>query len=299
MLARAREIDIAVDLTGSRKRPDWDLRAARRADTGELSRVSRHDGRRVHRLSHRRRFARFPRRISSTMRRRSSSGRTDFRSTIRADHFGCDDSSADLGLPRRGFVFCCFNNNYKITPEHFDLWMRSARGRRQRALASRGQRWAEANFATRRIARRRCGTGSSLRRACRAGTSGAHRCADLFLDTLPCNAHTTASDALWAGLPVLTCVGETFAGRVAASLLAALRLPELIATNAGRIRGACDRARDRRRQVESDQAAIRCEPYDTAALRHRPYAAQLERAYTMMVERDRAQLPPEHLYVQA
>jgi predicted O-linked N-acetylglucosamine transferase (SPINDLY family) len=64
-----------------------------------------------------------------------------------------------------------------------------------------------------------------------------HRLADLFLDTLPCNAHTTASDALWAGLPVLTCLGETFAGRVAASLLNAVRLPELITRTAEEYEG--------------------------------------------------------------
>jgi predicted O-linked N-acetylglucosamine transferase (SPINDLY family) len=137
----------------------------------------------------------------------------------------------ELGLPERGFVFCCFNNNYKILPATFEGWMRMlravegsvlwlfednptvARNLRQEA-AARGVDSARLVFA------RRLALDEHLAR---------HRLADLFLDTLPYNAHTTASDALWAGLPVLTCLGRSFAGRVAASLLKAVELPELIA----------------------------------------------------------------------
>jgi predicted O-linked N-acetylglucosamine transferase (SPINDLY family) len=89
--------------------------------------------------------------------------------------------------------------------------------------------WAEANL--RKEAHRRGVNADRLIFAPRMPLPGhlaRHRAADLFLDTLPCNAHTTASDALWEGLPVLTCAGETFAGRVAASLLRAIRLPELV-----------------------------------------------------------------------
>jgi predicted O-linked N-acetylglucosamine transferase (SPINDLY family) len=139
-------------------------------------------------------------------------------------------SRAELGLPPAGFVFCCFNNNYKITPTVFDMWMRllcqvegsalwllednPAVARNLRAEAQkRGVAPARLVFAP------RIGRDDHLAR---------HRRADLFLDTLPCNAHTTATDALWAGLPVLTCVGSSFVGRVAASVLGAVGLPELI-----------------------------------------------------------------------
>ena len=136
----------------------------------------------------------------------------------------------EFGLPAQGFVFCCFNNNYKITPGVFQLWMRLLKRvpgsvlwlLEDNADASRNLR-SEANRA-----------GIAPERLVFAARMPVHehlarqRLADLFLDTLPCNAHTTASDALWAGLPVLTCLGGSFAGRVAGSLLRALQMPELV-----------------------------------------------------------------------
>lgn len=160
--------------------------------------------------------------------------------------------------------------------------------------------WAEANL--RKEAQRRGVAADRLIFAPRAPLPehlARHRAADLFLDTLPCNAHTTASDALWAGLPVLTCLDETFARRVAASLLRAIRLPELVARTPAEYEAlAVELATDadRLRAIRQRLAANRLtQPlFDISA-----YTAQLERAYTMMVERDRAQLPPEHFYVQA
>jgi predicted O-linked N-acetylglucosamine transferase (SPINDLY family) len=137
---------------------------------------------------------------------------------------------AECGLPESAFVFCCFNNNYKILPTTFDVWMRlldrvpssvlwllednpiAAKNLRAEAIA-RGVDGDRLVFA------KRIPLPQHLAR---------HRVADLFIDTWPCNAHTTASDALWAGLPVLTRSGRSFASRVAASLLNAIGLPELI-----------------------------------------------------------------------
>jgi protein O-GlcNAc transferase len=138
-----------------------------------------------------------------------------------------------VGLPESGFVYCCFNNNYKITPKVFDVWMRLLTAVEGSVL------WlletgVEASRNLGLEAERR---GVSLDRLIFAPRVqpdvhlARHRLADLFLDTLPYNAHTTASDALWAGLPVLTCRGETFVGRVAASLLHAVGLPELVTEN--------------------------------------------------------------------
>ncbi|HEX2761181.1 MAG TPA: tetratricopeptide repeat protein [Rhizomicrobium sp.] len=136
---------------------------------------------------------------------------------------------ADCGLPEDGFVLCCFNNSWKLNPPVFDIWMKlltavpksvlwlmdgpHAANLRQEAQV-RGVDAARLVFAPklppdRHLAR--------------------HKLADLFLDTLPYNAHTTASDALWAGLPVVTCKGRIFQSRVAASLLTAIGMPELIA----------------------------------------------------------------------
>jgi protein O-GlcNAc transferase len=142
-------------------------------------------------------------------------------------------SREDCGLSRDGFVFCCFNNSYKITPDLFDIWMRLL-GKVPGSVL-----WLlEPGPLGRRNLRREAGErGIDPDRLVFAPIRpiaehlARHRHADLFLDTLPCNAHTTASDALWAGLPVVTCAGETFAGRVAGSLLTAVGMPELITTS--------------------------------------------------------------------
>ncbi len=137
------------------------------------------------------------------------------------------------GLPEQGFVFCCFNNSYKLTPALFDIWMRlldAAPGSVMWLLKANDL--VKANL--RKEARRRGVDPDRLVFAPKLPSPehlARHRLADLFLDTLPYNAHTTASDALWAGLPVLTCAGDTFAGRVAASLLNAVGLPELVTTS--------------------------------------------------------------------
>jgi predicted O-linked N-acetylglucosamine transferase (SPINDLY family) len=142
---------------------------------------------------------------------------------------------SQLGLPETGFVFCCFNQAYKILPETFAVWMRLLAQLPGSVLwLLQTNRWAAENL-------RRHAAGSGVdparllfapllphaRHLARVGA------ADLMLDTWPYNAHTTASDALWVGLPVLTCPGETFASRVAAGQLAALGVPELIAGSKG------------------------------------------------------------------
>jgi predicted O-linked N-acetylglucosamine transferase (SPINDLY family) len=139
----------------------------------------------------------------------------------------------EAGLPEHGFVFCCFNAAWKLTPEIFDVWMRLLHRIEGSVLwLSRPNADAEANL--RKAAQRRGIDSSRLVFAGRLPLDehlARHRLADLFLDTLPYNAHSTAGDALWMGLPVLTCQGEAFAGRVAASLLHAVGLPELITSS--------------------------------------------------------------------
>jgi protein O-GlcNAc transferase len=140
----------------------------------------------------------------------------------------------ECGLAEETFVFCSFNNVYKIAPDVFRIWMRLLQATPRAVLwLSRMRPAAMTNL---RREAERCGVaGHRLIFAPRLAQNADHlarqRQADLFLDTLPYNAHTTASDALWAGLPVVTCLGQTFAGRVAASLLKAIGLPELITTS--------------------------------------------------------------------
>ena len=141
----------------------------------------------------------------------------------------------DMGLPDHAFVFCCFNNNYKISSREFDIWMRlliKVEGSVLWLLKS--NKWAEQNLKQQAAA-----IGVSAERIIfaerlpQAEHLARHRLANLFLDTFNYNAHTTASDALWAGLPVVTKAGQGFAARVAGSLLNAIGLPELV-TNAER-----------------------------------------------------------------
>lgn len=140
---------------------------------------------------------------------------------------------AEAGLPAQGFVFCCFNANFKITAAVFDVWMRLL----QRVEGSVLWLLAGNELVAANLQREATARGVDPARLVFAGKKdlpehlARHELAGLFLDTLPYNAHTTASDALWAGLPVVTCRGEAFAGRVAASLLQAVGLPELVTGN--------------------------------------------------------------------
>jgi protein O-GlcNAc transferase len=136
----------------------------------------------------------------------------------------------EAGLPTHGFVFCCFNLTSKITPQMFDIWMRLLRQIEGSVLwLLRTHPATEENLAKEAAAR-----GVDPARLVYADRIkldahlARHRLADLFLDTLPYGAHTTANDALLAGLPLVTCLGKAFAGRVAASLLVAIGLPELV-----------------------------------------------------------------------
>jgi predicted O-linked N-acetylglucosamine transferase (SPINDLY family) len=140
---------------------------------------------------------------------------------------------AECGLPEQGFVFCCFNDTYKYTPDVFDIWMRLLHAVPESVLwlleAAPG-----VSDNLRREANARGIASDRLVSAPRLSLPehfARHRLADLFLDTLPYNAHVTASDALWAGLPVVTCAGTTFASRVAGSLLQAIGLDELVTTS--------------------------------------------------------------------
>lgn len=191
---------------------------------------------------------------------------------------------ADWGLPADAVVLCCFNNTYKLTPEVFSIWMRvlgavpgsvlwllddnaTATANLRREAAARGIEPARIVLAP---------------RIAMAEHLARHAHADLFLDTLPYAAHTTASDALWAGVPVLTRLGDSFAGRVGASLLRAVGLPELIATTPGdyeRLAIELARAPARLAALKSQliERRLTCPLFDTDG-----YRRQIEAAYARM-----------------
>jgi protein O-GlcNAc transferase len=196
-------------------------------------------------------------------------------------------SRAQAGLPEKGFVFCCFNNSFKITPDVFDVWMRLLRSIDGSTLwLFEGNAAAAVNL--RREAVRREIAAERLIFAPRTDAErhlARHRLADLFLDTLHYNAHTTASDALWAGLPVLTCAGATFASRVAASLLTAIGMPELITQSLAEyealaLRLAQDRALLASLREKLARQRERAPLFDT-----RRFARYIEAAYVGMWER--------------
>lgn len=201
------------------------------------------------------------------------------------------------GLPESAFVFCCMNDNYKITPDVFSLWMRILAAVEESVLWLYEDNPTAADNLRREAAARGIAPQRLVfaRRIPAAEHLARYRCADLFLDTLPYGAHTTASDALWAGLPVLTGIGETFAGRVGASLLNAIGLPELIATSPDAYEAlAIALARDPARlaSIRAKLAGNRLTTplFDTAA-----FTADIELAYASMVERHRGGLPPDHI----
>ena len=203
------------------------------------------------------------------------------------------------GLPENAFVFCCFNAANKIAPPVFDLWMRIL------AQVPGSVLWlledlplATANLrkeaARRGIAPERLIVARPLPLAEHLARE---RLAGLFLDTFPYGAHTTASDALWVGVPVLTRIGETFASRVAASLLRAIDLPELITTTPAEYEALAielalnpERLRGLREKLARNRLTTPL--FDTAA-----FTRHIESAYTAIYSRHHAALPPTHIHI--
>jgi protein O-GlcNAc transferase len=193
-------------------------------------------------------------------------------------------SREDCGLPADGLVLCSFNNSYKISPAVFETWMRLLRSAPRSVLwLLEGNELVKANLC--REAGKRGIDPARLVFAPLAPAAehlGRQRHADLFLDTFPCNAHTTASDALWAGLPVLTCSGETFASRVAGSLMKAVGMPELVTASLDEYeRTALALIRDP--QLLSGLRRKLAQNRDTSALFDLPkFTGNIEAAYTRM-----------------
>jgi len=208
-------------------------------------------------------------------------------------------SRQELGLPEVGFVFCCFNNSYKITPQVFTVWMQLLQKVDGSVLwLMGGNQTLEQNLCeeadqhgidgARLVFAERLPIEEHLAR---------HRAADLFLDTLPYNAHTTASDALWAGVPVLTQVGTSFASRVAASLLRAIELPELITTSQEEYAArALELALDPDR-LSLIKSRLQKNRLTTPLFDTNSYTRDLEEAYIAIHERNCGDLPPGQLHI--
>ena len=205
-------------------------------------------------------------------------------------------SRAEAGLPEQGFVFCCFNQGFKFTPEVFAIWCKLLRSAENSVLWLHASPQAEGNLrnevwnhgidANRLVFAPDAGQAEHLRRL---------QLADLVLDTSPYGAHTTASDALWAGVPLITRPGATFASRVAGSLLHAVGLPELIVASdedyfdlALAIAANPERLAALRKKLAGNRASAPL--FDVGA-----YTGALEDLYRQMAARHRANLPPAEI----
>ncbi len=206
---------------------------------------------------------------------------------------------AEAGLPQEGFVFCCFNTNYKITPGVYDSWMRTLRRVDGSVLWLAAQSpTVEHNLRNEAAAR-----GVNVERLIFAPLMALPehqarlRLADLFLDTLPYNAGTTASDMLWAGLPVLTRIGDTFVGRMAASVLNAIRMPELVTTTPEAFEQMAIDLATHPEKLATIKHKLTENRLTTPLFDTKLFTKHIEAAYTAMYERHKAGLAPDHIVI--
>jgi len=209
-------------------------------------------------------------------------------------------SRNNVGLPKEGFIFCCFNNTYKITPSTFDSWMRILKAVKGSVI------WLliSNDIAAKNLVNRAMKFGVDKNRLIFAKYVSIEdhlnriKYADLFIDTLPYNAHTTCSDALRMGLPVLTCLGNSFASRVAASLLNAINLPELITTSQEEYESLAIKLATNPKQLKIIKDKL-AKNLPTAPLYDTPsFTKHLESAYKTMYDRFHEGLEPNHIYVE-
>ncbi len=205
----------------------------------------------------------------------------------------------ELGLPKDGFVFCCFNNNYKILPATFRVWVRILNAVEGSVL------WLlEDNpLATENLKKEALNHGLDTKKLVFAKRMSLpehlarHRLADLFLDTFPYNAHTTASDALWVGLPIVTFMGESFASRVAASLLNAIGLPELITYTQEEYAALAIELAENPKKLVKIKLKLAKNRVTTPLFNTPLFTKNIEAAYSKMYERYQANLEPKHIYI--
>jgi len=205
----------------------------------------------------------------------------------------------DIGLPEKGFVFCCFNNTFKITPSTFDSWARILGKVDDSVLLIYADNESAKRNLTNEIVKR--GINSSRLifgdRLPKLDYLARYRVADLFLDTHPYNAGTTASDALRMGLPILTYTGNSFPSRMASSLLNAINLQELIASSQEHYEDIAIELGLNPNKLEIIKEKL-IDNLSTSELYDTPlFTKNIEAAYTQMYERYQNELEPDHIYV--
>ena len=205
----------------------------------------------------------------------------------------------ELGLPEEGFVFCCLNNNYKISPADFDIWMRILKAVKGSVIwLLEDNKIAAENL--RKEAEKRGVESERLifaKRMLLDEHLARQKMADLFLDTFPYNAHTTCSDALWAGLPVLTLIGKSFASRVAASLLNAIELPELVTQSEQEYEAKAIELAMNPEKIKEIKANLERNILTAALFDTKLFTKLIEGIYEEMYEKYQADLAPSDIEV--
>ena len=208
-------------------------------------------------------------------------------------------SRKEVGLPEEGFVFCCFNNTYKFTPSVFDSWARILQSVEGSVLIVYANNELSKTNLTKEIVRRgveaeRLIFGASLDRP---EYMARYRVADLFLDTQPYNAGTTASDALRMGLPMLTLKGESYQSRMGASILSALNLPELITSSPEEYESVAIELASNPEKLKSIKHKLASNLSTAPLYDTKLFTKNLESAFTAMYERYHQGLESDHIYV--
>ena len=209
-------------------------------------------------------------------------------------------SREEFGLPKNGFVFCCFNKYYKITPSIFDIWMRLLKKIEGSVLWLTEDNFEGAKNLQKEANQRGVDSNRLIfakHMPSLADHLARHKCADLFIDTFPFNAITTANDALWAGLPVLTRAGESFSSRVAASLLSSIGLSELITKTEKEYEAlAIDLATNPER-LKQIKKRLEKNKFVKPLFDTKLFTKNIESAYTMMYEKYLKNLPLENIEI--
>ena len=208
-------------------------------------------------------------------------------------------SKSDLGLPESGLIYCCFNNNYKFNPAVFNSWMNILLFNTDSVLFV----YAESESVSHNLTKEAVARGVSPHRlifapkANRPEYFARYLCCDLFLDTFPYNAGTTASDALWSGLPVLTYLGQSFPSRMAGSLLNAIEMPELIAHSIEEYESKAIDLATHPEKLQALKAKLLHNKNRTALFDSKSFTTNLECAFEKIMARHNSRIPPDHIDV--
>ena len=206
----------------------------------------------------------------------------------------------EVGLPEKGFVFCCFNNTYKFTPTIFDSWARILNHVDDSVLLIYAENKFVADNLSNEIKLRGVNANRLVlgQRLNRDAYLSRYRTADLFLDTHPYNAGTTASDALKMGLPLVTMIGKSFNSREAASILTSINLPELITNSLEEYEALAIELATNPNKLKAIKDKLAANLSTAPLYNTKLFVKNLESAYTTMYERHHEGLEPDHIYVE-